>query len=78
MTLPQTRATFTVTGANAGALIDQAQRQADALAGVGYVAELESVDIQADMRIQPMGEVVQWRADVMAKLRVRPHDEEPF
>lgn len=80
MTVPQMRATFTVTGANTAALLDEAQRQADALAGAGYVADVESVDVEVDRRVQPMGEVVLWRADVIAKLRARPVGpiEEPF
>lgn len=78
MSTPQMRADFTVKGANAAALIDQAHAQADALAGVGYSAEVVSLAIQEDMRTNPGGEVIGWRAEVEARLRPRQDPEEPF
>lgn len=85
MNPPQIRADFTVKGANAASLVDEARRQADALAGVGYQAEVVSLAVQADSRAtQPgqftMGEVTGWRAEVEARLRPEPRGdvEEPF
>lgn len=78
MTVPQLRADFTVKGANAAALVELAERQARALAGVGYDAEIVSMHVMADYTTQPAGEVVSWRADVEARLREHAPAEEAF
>lgn len=78
-----TRATFTVKGADMAALLADAHVTLDALVGDQHVAKVDTLEVQVDSRMEPGGVIIAWRADVTATIERRPpaqdyDDDEPF